>query len=82
MTGRRERLRLGDMLVNQGVLTEEQLKSALGMQRGSGKKIGEVLVDEGFLTEEMIVRALQMQLDLKVVRLAGVLPQLSVIRNF
>ena len=72
MAIRRERMRLGDLLIKQNVLTEEELKKALEMQKGSGKKIGEVLVDNGFITEEMIVRALQMQLGLKVVQLAGV----------
>ncbi len=72
MAIRRERMRLGDILIKQNVLTEEQLKKALEMQKGTGKKIGEVLVDSGMITEEMIVRALQMQLGLKVVRLAGV----------
>lgn len=65
-------MRLGDLLIKQNVLTEEELKKALELQKGSGKKIGEVLVDNGFITEEMIVRALQMQLGLKVVQLAGV----------
>lgn len=65
-------MRLGDLLIKQNVLTEEELKNALELQKGSGKKIGEVLVDNGFITEEMIVRALQMQLGLKVVQLAGV----------
>ena len=59
-------------MIKQNVLTEEELKKALELQKGSGKKIGEVLVDNGFITEEMIVRALQMQLGLKVVQLAGV----------
>ena len=72
MAIRRERMRLGDLLIKQNVLTEEELKKALELQKGSGKKIGEVLVDNGFITEEMIVRALQMQLGLKVVQLAGV----------
>lgn len=72
MAIRRERMRLGDLLIEQNVLTEEELKKALELQKGSGKKIGEVLVDNGFITEEMIVRALQMQLGLKVVQLAGV----------
>ena len=72
MALRRERMRLGDILIKQNVLTEEQLKQALELQKGSGKKIGEVLVDSGMITEEMIVRALQMQLGLKVVQLAGV----------
>ena len=72
MAIRRERMRLGDLLIKQNVLTEEELKKALELQKGSGKKIGEVLVDNGFITEEKIVRALQMQLGLKVVQLAGV----------
>ena len=72
MAIRRERMRLGDLLIKQNVLTEEELKKALELQKGSGKNIGEVLVDNGFITEEMIVRALQMQLGLKVVQLAGV----------
>ena len=72
MAIRRERMRLGDLLIKQNVLTEDELKKALELQKGSGKKIGEVLVDNGFITEEMIVRALQMQLGLKVVQLAGI----------
>lgn len=59
-------------MIKQNVLTEDELKKALELQKGSGKKIGEVLVDNGFITEEMIVRALQMQLGLKVVQLAGI----------
>ena len=61
MALRRERMRLGDILIKQNVLTEEQLKQALELQKGSG-----------MITEEMIVRALQMQLGLKVVHLSGV----------
>lgn len=72
MALRRERMRLGDLLIKQNVLTEDELKKALALQKGSGKKIGEVLVDNGFITEDMIVRALQMQLGLKVVQLTGV----------
>lgn len=62
----RKKLRLGDVLVNSGVITQEQLVLALDMQKGSGKKLGEVLVDEGIVTEEAIARALshQMHIDL------------------
>lgn len=72
MAPRRERMRLGDLLVNQDVLTQDDLNKALAMQKGSGKKIGEVLVDEGFITEELIVRALHLQLGLKTVQLTGI----------
>lgn len=72
MALRRERMRLGDILVKQHVITEEQLKQALDLQKGTGKKIGEVMVDSGIITDDMIVNALHMQLGLKIVRLTGV----------
>ena len=50
MAMRRERMRLGDLLIKQDVLTEENLKKALELQKGTGKKIGEVLVENGFIT--------------------------------
>ena len=65
-------MRLGDLLIRQDVLTEEKLKQALELQKGTGKKIGEVLVENGFITEEMIARALQTQLGLKMIELTGV----------
>ena len=39
MAMRRERMRLGDLLIKQDVLTEENLKKALELQKGTGKKI-------------------------------------------
>lgn len=72
MALRRERMRLGDLLIRQDVLSEEKLKKALELQKGTGKKIGEVLVENGFITEEMIARALQTQLGLKMIELTGV----------
>ena len=72
MALRREIMRLGDILVKQHVITEEQLKQALDLQKGTGKKIGEVMVDSGIITDDMIVNALHMQLGLKIVRLTGV----------
>lgn len=72
MAIRRERMRLGDLLIKQDVLTEENLKKALELQKGTGKKIGEVLVENGFITEEMIARALQTQLGLKIIQLTGI----------
>ena len=72
MAIRRGRMRLGDLLVQQKVLTEEDLMEALQKQRGTGRKIGEVLVEEGYITEELIARALQTQLGLKIVQLTGV----------
>ncbi|MDD6811430.1 MAG: ATPase, T2SS/T4P/T4SS family [Lachnospiraceae bacterium] len=65
----RKKIRLGDALVNSGVITEEQLQKGLQLQKGSGRKLGETLVDEGITTEENIVKALSDQLNLDTVDL-------------
>ena len=42
--------KLGELLVDSGVISKEALEIALKMQRNLGKKLGEVLVSEGFTT--------------------------------
>lgn len=68
----RKKLRLGDVLVNSGVISEEQLQRALSLQKGSGRKLGEVLVDENIISEEMIAKALSDQLGYDMVDLQNV----------
>ena len=68
---RPEKIRLGDLLIQQQLLTMEQLKLALDEQKITGRKLGKVFVDAGFVTEEQISKALARQLqgqfvDLKV----------------
>ena len=68
---RPEKIRLGDLLVNQGLLTQDQLKLALDEQKITGRKLGRVVVDSGFVTEEQISKGLARQLqgefvDLKI----------------
>ncbi len=68
---RPEKIRLGDLLVQQDVITDEQLKLALTAQKETGRKLGRVLVESGYCTEEGISKALARQLgaefiDLKV----------------
>ena len=53
--------RLGDMLVSEGLLTQEQLDSALSEQKSGGGFLGEVLVRKRFLTEEQLVEVLVRQ---------------------
>lgn len=72
MDGMRKKLRLGDVLINGGVITQEQLDKALGLQKGSGRKLGEVLVDEGITTEEAIARALSSQLGIDMIEAQNV----------
>jgi len=64
------RKRLGDLLVEAGVLTPEKLSCALEEQRTSHKRLGELLVDSDYCTEYDIAVALSTQLDLELVDLA------------
>ncbi|PAB58514.1 GspE/PulE family protein [Anaeromicrobium sediminis] len=59
-----KRKRLGDLLINAGFITEEQLKEALKLQRTSGKKMGEILIDEGFVEENQMMEVLEIQLGI------------------
>lgn len=68
----RKKLRLGDVLVNSGVISIDDLEKGLSRQKGTGRKLGEVLVDEGLVTEENIAKALSNQLQYDMVELQNV----------
>lgn len=57
-------IRLGDLLTNLGLVTEEQVTLALEAQNGSGKKLGQLLLDKGFISEDTLTTALSLQLGL------------------
>lgn len=65
----RKKVRLGDLLLNNGTITQEQLERGLKAQKDTNppKKLGEALIDEGIVTEEMIAQALCSQLNLDMV---------------
>ncbi|GAG35525.1 unnamed protein product, partial [marine sediment metagenome] len=54
-------LRLGEMLVEQGVITRENVEAALACQRETGKSFGAVLVELGHATEADVVNCLALQ---------------------
>ena len=60
----RQKMRLGDLLVAQNIITETQLVDALALQKETNRKLGEVMVDEGITTEDAIAGALSNQLGL------------------
>ncbi|MCW5603035.1 MAG: Flp pilus assembly complex ATPase component TadA [Burkholderiales bacterium] len=67
--GRPEKVRLGEILVQQKLLTEEQLKTALDEQKKTGRRLGRVFIEKGFVTEEQISEALARQLNVPYVNL-------------
>jgi MSHA biogenesis protein MshE len=66
---RPEKIRLGDLLIQQGLLNEPQLKLALEEQKRSGRKLGRVIVESGYVTEEGISKALARQVGIAYIDL-------------
>ena len=60
---------LGDILLQDGLVSEDQLFQAFQMHKDQGKALGRVLVDQGFLTESQLVAALAQQIGLEFVDL-------------
>ncbi|MCY6370914.1 GspE/PulE family protein [Clostridium ganghwense] len=61
--------RLGDLLVQAGKITKEQLKTVLAKQGSSGAKLGELLIQDKILNEEDIIEVLKLQLGIGRVHL-------------
>lgn len=66
---RPEKVRLGEILVQQKLLSEEQLQLALGEQKRTGRKLGRVFIENGFVTEDQISSALAKQLNIPYINL-------------
>ncbi|MEJ5307373.1 MAG: type IV-A pilus assembly ATPase PilB [candidate division WOR-3 bacterium] len=58
--------RLGDLLIDEGLITKEQLNQALSQQKENGGRLGSILVQMGFVTDEQISKALGKQYNVGV----------------
>ena len=65
-------IRLGDLLIERGLITQDQLRIALQQQKTSGKPLGEALLDLGFVTEEAMRNALADKLGEEAISLKGI----------
>lgn len=70
-----ERIRLGDLLVQQNLLSNEQVQAALAEQKRSGRRLGPILVDHGYVTETGIAQALARQFNADFVDLRNFSPR-------
>lgn len=68
----RQKLKLGDVLVQAGAITADQLNQALAKQKALKVPLGEALVDLGFITEEKFLTSLASQLKIPYLDLQGV----------
>ena len=64
--------RLGDMLLELGLITQEQLKQALEFQSREKGRLGSILIEHNFITERQLIDALRMQLGIEYIDLTKV----------
>lgn len=64
------RKRLGDLLVEEGIVTEEQVQQALASQHDTGQKLGDALIALGFISEKQMLNFLSQQLGLPLIDLS------------
>lgn len=64
-------IRLGDLLVKSGTITQEQLDEALKLQADTGERLGTVLQKHGFITEKQLIDTLMSQLGVEFIDLNG-----------
>ncbi len=67
----RKKIRMGDLLVAAGAITEEQLQEALTLQKEKGQKLGKTLLDSGIISQELLIAVLTQQLGVDYVDLRG-----------
>lgn len=65
----RRKQRLGDILLNYHLISQEQLEKALEVQKEKKKKLGEVLVELDYIDENIILKTLEAQLQIPYVNL-------------
>ena len=65
----RKKIRLGDLLVANQLISEEQLMQALADQKKTGKKLGRTLIDNGLVSEQQMLELLSAQLKLPFIDL-------------
>lgn len=67
----KRRMRLGDILITEGLITEDQLGVALEDQKKDGGKLGDILINMGFITEDTLFSVLGDQFGIPYVDLAA-----------
>ena len=65
LAGARKRIRIGDLLVEAGAITDEQLQEALAKQKEEGGMLGNIIMDLGFISRELLITVLTTQMGIE-----------------
>ncbi|MBR6173942.1 MAG: Flp pilus assembly complex ATPase component TadA [Eubacterium sp.] len=69
VAGARKKIRIGDLLVEAGAITEEELQQALAKQKEEGGRIGNVIMEMGFISRELLITVLTTQMGIDFIEL-------------
>lgn len=69
MINNKTRKRLGDLLIEVGMISKEQLEEAINQQKKTNEKLGNILIKLGFVSEDDIIQVLEFQLGIPHVKL-------------
>jgi len=76
-----DKRRLGELLVETGLLSREAVMEALEVQKGTARRLGEILMEKGLISEEEIAFALAMQLKIPFMDLSDCTIQTDVMET-
>ncbi|HOI83628.1 MAG TPA: general secretion pathway protein GspE, partial [Campylobacterales bacterium] len=67
-----QKVKLGDLLLERGLVSQEEFDSCLEEAKESGIRVGQVLIDRGYLSEDQVFRVLSEQQGFEYIDLAGI----------
>ena len=65
LSGARKKIRIGDLLVEAGAITQDELQQALVRQKEEGGMLGNIIMDMGFISRELLVTVLTTQMGIE-----------------
>ncbi len=74
-----KRRKLGEILLEEGLITDEQLETALTIQKGKNKKLGKVLIELGYINDMQVAETLTKQLSLQMVDCKDYNPSMEIL---
>lgn len=69
MSELKKKIRIGDLLIQNGLISEDQLMAALAEQKKTGRKLGRALIELGYVEEDKLLNLLSQQLEVPFVQL-------------
>ena len=80
ISGGRKKIRIGDLLVEAGAITEDELQQALEHQKENGGKLGNIIMELGFISQELLITVLTTQMGIDYIEVKSCKPDEAVLK--